>query len=102
MKAATVMKSTTLAIIETALSSDDTVHPEQAASILKNLRAENSDRKPRPGTIKQAAAILEVHPVTVRRYAQTGLLTPIRITSRKVRYDLNQVEALALRGGLDI
>lgn len=81
---------------------DDSVHPEQAASILKNLRAANSDRKPRPGTIKQAAAILEVHPVTVRRYAQAGLLTPIRITSRKVRYDLNQVAALALRGGLDI
>ena len=92
------MKPTTLAIIETALSSDETVHPEQADSILKRLRAPSSSRKPRPGTIKQAAAILEVHPVTVRRYANAGLLTPIRITARKVRYDLNEVEDLALSG----
>jgi len=92
------MKPTTLAIIETALSSDDTVHLEQADSILKKLRNPNSNRKPRPGTVKQAAAILEVHPVTVRRYAQAGLLNPIRISARKVRYNLNEVEDLALSG----
>ena len=91
------MKPTTLTIIETALSSDETIHPEQADSIIKKLRTPSS-RKPRPGTIKQAAAILEVHPVTVRRYAQAGLLNPIRITVRKVRYDLNEVEDLALSG----
>jgi len=92
------MKPTTIAIIETALSSDETIHPEQADSIIKKLRTPKSSRKPRPGTIKQAAAILDVHPVTVRRYAQAGLLTPIRITVRKVRYDLNEVENLALSG----
>lgn len=92
------MKTTTLAIIETALSSDDTVHPEQAEIILKKLSDTEPRRKPRPGTIKQAAAILDVHPVTIRRYAQAGLLTQIRITCRKVRYDLNEVQDLADSG----
>lgn len=92
------MKSTTLIIIETALSSDETVRPEQADSILEKIQTSSSSQKPRPGTIKEAAKILEVHPVTVRRYAQAGLLTPIRITCRKVRYDLNEVEELAISG----
>ena len=92
------MKPTTLAIMKSALASDDTVSPEQAETILKNLRTSSQDCKPRPGTIKQAAEILEVHPVTIRRYAQAGLLSPIRITCRKVRYDLNEVEQLAESG----
>jgi len=89
------MKPTTLAIIKTAIASDDTVSPEQAGSILKKFNDTEPRRKPRPGTIKQAAAILDVHPVTIRRYAQAGLLTQIRITCRKVRYDLNEVQELA-------
>jgi len=89
------MKPTTLAIIKTALASDDTVRPEQAEIILKKLNDTGPRRKPRPGTIKQAAVILDVHPATIRRYAQAGLLTQIRITCRKVRYDLNEVQDLA-------
>lgn len=92
------MKATTSTIIETALLADDTIPPEQAAVILKYINSDSLIPKPRPGTIKQAAEILEVHPVTVRRYAQAGLLTPIRITARKVRYDLNEVEELARTG----
>ncbi len=92
------MKPTTLELIKNVLSTDETILPEEADCFLKKLRESASGRKPRPGTIKQAAAILSVHPVTVRRYAQAGLLTPIRITCRKVRYDLNEVEELAMSG----
>lgn len=92
------MKPSTLAIIETALASDETLPSEETRSILKKLRSASTEQKPRPGTIKDAAKILEVHPVTVRRYAKAGLLTPIRITARKVHYDLNEVEQLAQTG----
>jgi hypothetical protein len=54
--------------------------------------------KPRPGTIRQAAAIGECTPRTVQRYAGRGLLHPIKITPRRVRYDLNEVERLFTMG----
>lgn len=55
------------------------------------------DRR-RLGTVRQAAAILDCHPRTVQRYARRGMLNPIRITCRRVRFDLAQVERLATEG----
>lgn len=92
------MKPTTFELIKNVLSTDETILPEDAKLIVKQLRTSNIGEKPRPGTISEAAKILDVHPVTVRRYAQAGLLSPIRITARKVRYDLNEVEELARTG----
>ena len=89
------MKQTTLELIKNVLATDETLTSSDVQNILKQIKTAGAGVKPRPGTIKQAAAILEVHPVTVRRYAQAGLLNPIRITQRKVRYDLNEVEQLA-------
>jgi uncharacterized protein YfaA (DUF2138 family) len=94
------MKPTTIELIKNVLAADETIPPDEANVIEKQLKASASGKKTRPGTIKEAAKILDVHPVTVRRYAQAGLLTPIRITSRKVRYDLNEVQKLAESGSL--
>jgi len=60
--------------------------------------AKNADR-PRPGTVKQAAAILNCNPRTIQRYERAGRLQAIRISSRMIRYDLRQVERLAEQGG---
>lgn len=92
------MKPTTLELIKNVLAADETILPADAEAIVKQLNTSGIDRKARPGTIRQAAEILDVHPVTIRRYAQAGLLTPIRITARKVRYDLNEVELLSMIG----
>ena len=92
------MKQTTRELIKNVLSTDETVLPVDAKKVLKQLDAVNGMQKPRPGTIKEAARILDVHPVTVRRYAKAGILNPIRISSRKVRYNLNEVEQLAQVG----
>lgn len=91
------MKQTTLELIKNVLATDETISPDDAKTILKRMKT-GSIRKNRPGTIKQAAEILDVHPVTIRRYAKAGLIHPIRITQRKVRYDLNEVERLANNG----
>ena len=69
--------------------------PERRAAILAAARG--TDR-PRPGTIREAATILGTCPRTVERYANRGLLHAIRITPRRVRYDLNEVEHLATAG----
>lgn len=92
------MKPTTLELIKNVLAADETILPADAKAIEKQLKVFAGGKKSRPGTIKEAAKILDVHPVTVRRYAQAGLLTPIKITCRKVRYDLNEVESLAVSG----
>ncbi len=78
-------------LIEAVLSAP----PERRDAILQAARGAN---RPRPGTIRQAAEILNVHPRTVQRYADAGLLHAIRITPRRIRYDLNEVEGLATRG----
>jgi hypothetical protein len=73
--------------------------PDRLDAIMKAVRGAE---KPRPGTIKQAAAILECCPATVTRYVNRGLLHPARITQRRVRYDLNEVELLAGRGAVGV
>ena len=78
-------------LIEAVMTAPD---DRQAAIIAAVLGKD----KPRPGTIKQAAAVLGVCPRSIERYARQGLLAQIRITPRKIRYDLNAVERLAERG----
>lgn len=72
--------------------------PDRRAAILAAARG--PDSRPRPGTVKQAAAIFQppVCTKTVERYADAGLLTRIRISPRCIRYNLAEVEALATRG----
>ncbi len=69
--------------------------PERLPEILNACRG--ADR-PRPGTVKQAAEILGCHPRTVKRYGAAGLLCPIRLSPKTVRWDLNAVVKLAERG----
>ncbi len=61
--------------------------------------AENEPVKKKQKTLtrKDVAQILAVHPETVKRYGRQGLLHPIRVTSRMVRYEEDDVLAL-LRG----
>lgn len=62
------------------------------------LRVGSSADKPLPGTIRQAAEIGGCNPRTIQRYATKGLLHPIRISPRRVRYDLREVERLFTAG----
>lgn len=52
-------------------------------------------------TRKEAAALLQVSTRTVVRYEQDRRLTPIRLSSRAVRYDDHEIEKLieAATGG---
>lgn len=69
--------------------------PEARAAMLR--AATGADRR-RPGTLRQAAEILQTHPRTVQRLARRGLLHPIRLSARLVRWDLREVQDLAERG----
>jgi hypothetical protein len=70
--------------------------PARRAAVLRAAREQTV--KARPVGIRDAARVLGCHPKTVQRYVERQLLHPIRITSRRIRYDMNEVEALATRG----
>jgi hypothetical protein len=82
----------TAELIETILQAP----ADRQAAILAAARG--TAKPTRTGTIKQAAELLGVCPRSVERYARQGLLAQIRITPRKIRYSLDEVERLATRG----
>ena len=84
--------------IKQLLRSDPTVTAEHRAQILNVARNGAPQKKRRTGTVRQAAEILSCHPKTVYRYARRGHLKPIHYSPRKVRFDLEEVEAFAANG----
>jgi hypothetical protein len=84
-------------IILAALESDPTATPEERRRILAALRPTQAGRV-KTITTAAAAEILDTHICTVRRWGKQGLLTPIRISSRKIRWRLDEVERLASSG----
>lgn len=92
------MRDEILQSIRALLQSDATVTREQQQGILKACRDPTSQPKKRVGTVRQAADLLQCHPKTVYRYVARGILRPIRMSARKVRFDLDQVDAFAANG----
>lgn len=93
------MQAETLTTLRTIIKSDPSVPEDQREHILKACR-QATPRKKRLGTVREAAAMFTppVHPRTIQRWGRRGLLTPIKITARRVRWDLDQVEELATEG----
>lgn len=92
------MNDSTREMIRLALDNDSSMSPVEKRAALKACLENGGNRRPRLGTAKQAAAILSCHPKTVYRYARRGMLQPIHYSARKVRFDLDEVEAFAARG----
>ncbi|MFC1762223.1 helix-turn-helix transcriptional regulator [Planctomycetota bacterium] len=91
------MLTNTKTIIEAAMNGDATLTQEQRATIAAALNPGKKE-KPKLITTKQAAKVLDVSTVTLRKYEKQGLLHPIRYTRRRIRWDLNEVEAFRDRG----
>lgn len=90
------MKAETLTTIRAILHADPETTQEQADAALHTLTRKQTHR--RLGTKHDAAAILGIHSESVKRYARRGLLRPIKITARRIRYDLDEVTRLANYG----
>jgi CHAD domain-containing protein len=90
------MHQSTVDTIKAIASVDPETTPHQIEAILAACRKASARR--RLGTKRDAAAILGCHPESVKRYARRGLLHPVRITARRVRYDLDEVIRLADHG----
>ena len=93
------MRDETLAAIGMLLRADDSVDDAKLKEVLSACRRKQRQHR-KLITVGKAAELLGCHPMTVKRYAKKGLLSPIRFSARKVRYDLEEIEAFA-RDGLD-
>jgi excisionase family DNA binding protein len=91
------MRTEILQSIRALLQTDDTVLAEQREDILRAC-SRKSSAKARLGGVRQAAEVVGCHPKTIYRYVRRGLLHPVRYSQRKVRFDLNEVEAFAANG----
>lgn len=93
------MQQATRTSIAALIAADPTTTPEQRRAIIRACQRQHLRRK--LGTVRQAADILQVHPRTVQRYERAGLLTAVRYSPRRIRYDLDQVQRLADEGVSD-
>lgn len=90
------MNQTTINAIQALLKSDNTVTDEQAQNIL------NCCKKPmvrrRLITAREAREILSCSRPTLRALVKRGYLQQINFSSRKVRFDLSDVQRFANNG----
>jgi excisionase family DNA binding protein len=93
------MKPETQLAIRMLLIADATVDAAKRSEVLAACsRVQRQHRK--LVAVGKAAELLGCHPKTVERYARKGLLGQVRFSPRKIRYDLDEVEAFA-RDGMD-
>lgn len=92
------MRVEILTCLRLLIESDASITPEHRREILKVCSRDPSRKRRRLGTIREVAELLTCCPRTVERYAKNGLLTPIRYSPRKIRYDMDEVEALMGKG----
>ena len=90
------MQKDTMNAIRALLAADRTATAEQIAHVLHACRQE----KPRRKLIgaHEAQEILQISRPTLRAYAKEGLLHQINFSSRRVRFDEQEVYDLAYRG----
>ena len=90
------MKTTTIDLIRTVLSGDETVNEEHASSILRSCKQPVARRH--LINAKRAMEILGISRPTLRAYVQSGRLTQIKLSQRKIRFDENEVLHFANTG----
>ena len=90
------MTPATINAIQTLLKADATVGEEQAANILRCCKQTTVRR--RLITAREAMAVLAVSRPTLRFYVKQGYLQQINFSSRKARFDADEVQRFANNG----
>jgi len=85
-------------MVTAAIQADPTLTDEQRKKIIAGYNPD-ADHQSRMLTRIQVAERLQIHPGSVKRFGVQGVLHPIRITARVVRYDESEVEALLKQRG---
>lgn len=90
------MKTETLDVIRTILTADETVPKDKIETALRNFRQMKTHR--RLIGARQAMEILGVSRPTLRGYVKQGFVSQIGFSSRKVRFDEDEIRSFADNG----
>ena len=91
------MKPETLSVIRSILTSDDSVTKDKIETILRSIRQTTAQHRRLIGA-RQAMEILGVSRPTLRSYMKRGFITQIAFSSRKVRFDEDEIRRFADNG----
>ncbi len=90
------MKTETLDVIRTILVADETVPKDKIDIVLRNFRQMKTHRHLIGA--KQAMEILGVSRPTLRAYVKQGFISQIGFSSRKVRFDEDEIRSFSDNG----
>ena len=91
------MKQETIDVVRSILAADETVSKDKLESVLRNLRQTTASHRHLIGA-RQAMEILGVSRPTLRSYMKRGFITQIAFSSRKVRFDEDEIRRFADNG----
>ena len=91
------MKQETSTVVRSILTADETVPKDKIETVLRNFRRMTDQHRHLIGA-RQAMEILGVSRPTLRAYAKQGLITQIAFSSRKIRFDEDNVRSFADNG----
>lgn len=98
------MTSQTLSIIKAALNGDPTLSSAHRKTILRSCNSPRDEEAMRSApdrllSAKEASAILGISKRTLFRYVRRGLLHPVKLSPRTVRFTAEDIESLCTKGG---
>ena len=91
------MKQETIDVVRSILAADETVSKDKLESVLRNLRQTTVPHRHLIGA-KDAQRILSVSRPTLRKLVHQGFITQIAFSSRKIRFDEDEVHRFADNG----
>ena len=92
------MKHETIDVVRSILAADETVTKDKLESVLRNLRQTAAPHRHLIGA-RQAMAILGgISRPTLRSYVKNGYISQIAFSSRKIRFDENEIRNFADNG----
>lgn len=92
------MKTETINVVRSILTADETVSNEKLESVLRNMRQTTAQHRHLIGA-KQAMQILGgISRPTLRNYVKMGYISQIDFSSRKVRFDEDEIRNFADNG----
>jgi len=91
------MKQETISLIRTFLAADETVPKDKIETVVRSIRLTTTPHRHLIGA-RQAMEILGVSRPTLRKLVHQGLLTQIAFSSRKMRFDEEEIRRFADNG----
>jgi predicted DNA-binding transcriptional regulator AlpA len=85
------MEAGTREIVKVAINNDPTMQPDERRKFIALLNGQSTSPKEKLLTTKEACQILGVVALSLRRYEQRGLITPVRYSKRKLRWRESEI-----------